>query len=118
MKRDNSLTIVQEDNLITKIIKSLKRFLRIKQDKEEYSSNRTANVITSEKIEVKVKRDLSLEELNRMEEKVLSDITYIDSLNENELNSLDDYYDTRIKELEQSLSDKKSKYFKLMSKRI
>lgn len=117
MRKDSSLTIISEENLITKIIRSLKSFLRIKQKKEE-PSNRTANVITTEKIKVNIKREIGAEELRRMEEKILSDITYIDSLNEDELNSLDEYYDSRIAELEHSLSDKKSKYFKLMSKRV
>lgn len=117
MRKDRSLTVISEDNLITKIIKSLKSFLKIKQAKEE-TSNRTANVITTEKIKVNIKKEIGFEELKRMEEKVLSDITYIDSLNEDELNSLNDYYDSRINELEHSLSDKKSKYFKLMSKRV
>ena len=110
MRKDNSLTIISEENLITKIIRSLKSFLRIKQTKEE-PSNRTASVITAEKIKVNIKREIGAEELRRMEEKILADISYIDSLNEDELNSLDDYYDSRIAELEHSLSDKKSKYF-------
>ena len=54
-----------------------------------------------------------------MEESISKDITYIDRLNEDELDSLDEYYDTRINELEAILNDKKSKYFKLVSsKRI
>lgn len=119
MKRDRSLTIVSEDNLITKIIKSLKNFLRIRKDRDkEETINRTANVITTEKIEIKVKRNLGYEELGRIEEKIMSDISYIDSLNEDELNSLDEYYDGRLAELEHILSDKKSKYFKIMSKRV
>ncbi len=119
MKKDRSLTIISEDNLITKIIKNLKNFLRIKKDRDkEETNNRTASVITTEKIEVNVKRELGYEELGRMEEKIMSDISYIDSLNEDELNSLDDYYDVRLAELEHILSDKKSKYFKIMSRRV
>ena len=102
MRKDNSLTIISEENLITKIIRSLKSFLRIKQTKEELN----------------MKREIGAEELRRREEKILADVSYIDSLNEDELNSLDDYYDSRIAELEHSLSDKKSKYFKLMSRRV
>lgn len=117
MRKDNSLTVVSEENLITKMIRNLKSFLRIKQSKEE-SSNRTANIITAEKIKVNIRREIGAEELKRIEEKILADISYIDSLNEDELNSLDNYYDLRIAELEHNLSDKKSKYFKLMSKRV
>ena len=50
-----------------------------------------------------------------MDEKISKDISYINSLNEDELNSLDDYYDSRISELEAILNDKKSRYFKLIS---
>lgn len=114
MKNGNGLLVVSEDNFITKIIRSLKNFLKIRQDKEEVC-NRTAVVLTEEKIERRIKRNLSFEDLNKLEEKILQNVSYIDNLNEDELNSLDDYYDIRISELENILSDTKSKYYKLMS---
>ncbi len=117
MKKNKSLLVISEETLITKIIKSLRNFLRIKQDKNE-TSNRTAEVITSEKIDRKYKHYLTQDELISIDEKVLSDSSYIDILDENELSSLDEYYDMKIKELEQTLTDKKSKYFKVMSKRV
>lgn len=114
MKNNNGLLVVSEDNFITKIIKSLKNFLRIKQDKEEIC-NRTAVVLTEEKIERRIKRNLSFEDLSKLEEKIINDISYIDNLNEDELNCLDEYYDMRINELECILADVKSKYYKVMS---
>ncbi|MBO5477880.1 MAG: hypothetical protein J6A15_09035 [Clostridia bacterium] len=114
MRKNSGLLVVSEDNLITKIIKSLKSFLKIKQDKEEVS-NRTAVVLTEEKIERKVKRNIGYDELSKMEEKALQDISYIDKLDEEELNSLDEYYDMRLNELENILNDKKSRYYKLIS---
>ena len=116
MRKNNSLLIVSEDNLITRIIKSLKKFLKIKEDKEEIY-NRTAVVLTTEKIERNIRENISLENLKKVEDKVLKDISYIDKLNEDELDSLDDYYDIRISELEAILNDKKSKYYKLVSSR-
>lgn len=117
MKKNKSLLVISEETLITKIIKSLKKFLKIKQDKNEVS-NRTAEVITSEKIERKYSHYLTQEELMSIDEKVISDSSYIDILDENELSSLEEYYDMKIKELEHTLTDKKSKYFKVMSKRV
>lgn len=117
MRKNNSLLVVTEENLISRIIKNLKSFLRIKQTNDEEDTNRTAEVITAEKIKVNYQKDITQEELNRIDAKVLADITYIDSLNENELDSLDEFYDLKIQELEYSLTDKKSKYFKVMSRR-
>lgn len=114
MRKNSGLLVVSEDNLITKIIKSLKSFLKIKQDKEEVS-NRTAVVLTEEKIERKFKKNIGYDDLSKMEEKALQDISYIDSLDEDELNSLDEYYDMRLNELENILNDKKSRYYKLIS---
>lgn len=114
MRKSSSLLVVSEDNLITKIIKSLKNFLKKKQDKEEIS-NRTAVVLTEEKIERKLKKSISYDDLVKMEEKALQDISYIDNLDEEELNSLDEYYDMRVNELENILNDKKSRYYKLIS---
>lgn len=114
MRKSSSLLVVTEDNLITKIIKSLKSFLKIKQDKEEVS-NRTAIVLTEEKIERKIKKAISYDDLSKIEEKTLLDISYIDNLDEEELNSLDEYYDMRLNELEGILNDKKSRYYKLIS---
>ena len=119
MRKTRSLAVVSEDNLITKIIKSLKNFLKVKQDNKEEVINRRAMVIKSEKIERSIKADITINDLNQMEESISKDITYIDRLNEDEPDSLDEYYDTRINELEAILNDKKSKYFKLVSsKRI
>lgn len=117
MKKNRSLAVVPEDSLITKIIKSLKNFLKIKQDNKEEIINRKAMVIKEEKIERKTKRSITVDDLSKMEEKILNDITYINDLNEDELNSLDEYYDSRISELESILNDKKSRYFKLISSR-
>ena len=58
---------------------------------------------------------LLYDELSKMEEKTLQDISYIDNLDEDELNSLDEYYDMRLNELENILNDKKSRYYKLIS---
>lgn len=115
MKKNRSLAVVSEDSLITKIIKSLKNFLKVKQDNKEEVINRKAMVIQEEKIERRVKRSITNADLNQMDEKISKDISYINNLNEDELNSLDDYYDSRISELEAILNDKKSRYFKLIS---
>ena len=50
MRKTRSLAVVSEDNLITKIIKSLKNFLKVKQDNKEEVINRRAMVIKSEKM--------------------------------------------------------------------
>ncbi len=115
MKKNRSLAVVSEDSLITKIIKSLKNFLKVKQDNKEEVINRRAMVIQEEKIERRLKRSITNADLSQMDEKISKDISYINSLNEDELNSLDDYYDSRISELEAILNDKKSRYFKLIS---
>lgn len=115
MKKNRSLAVVSEDSLITKIIKSLKNFLKVKQGSKEEVINRKAMVIQEEKIERRVKRSITNADLNQMDEKISKDISYINNLNEDELNSLDDYYDSRISELEAILNDKKSRYFKLIS---
>ena len=118
MRKNRSLLVIYEDNLITKIIKSLKSFLKMKQEsQQEVINNRTAVVLKEEKIERKIKKELSNDELGKMEEMVLEDASYIDKLDEDELNSLDEYYDFRINELEGILNDKKSKYYKLISAR-
>ena len=111
MRKNKSLLVISEDNLITKIIKSLKTFLKIKQDKEENEiNNRTAVVLTTEKIAGKVKRNIS-----DIEAKIAQDISFINTLNEEELDSLNEYYDNRIGELENILSSKKSEYYKFIS---
>ena len=115
MKKNRSLAVVSEDSLITKIIKSLKNFLKVKQDNKEEVINRRAMVIQEEKIERRLKRSITNADLSQMDEKISKDISYINSLNEDELNSLDDYYDSRISDLEAILNDKKSRYFKLIS---
>ena len=115
MKKNRSLAVVSEDSLITKIIKSLKNFLKVKQDNKEEVINRRAMVIQEEKIERRLKRSITNADLSQMDETLSKDISYINSLNEDELNSLDDYYDSRISELEAILNDKKSRYFKLIS---
>ena len=109
MRKSKSLLVVSEESWITKIINSLKRILKIKQDKEEVV-NRTAIVLTEEKIERRIKNNIS-----DIEEKVIKDISYVDNLNEEELNYLDEMYDIKINELESILNDKKSKYYKLAS---
>lgn len=115
MGRTRSLAVVSEDNLITKIIKSLKSILKIKQESQDEPINRKAMVIKEEKIERKIKKNITIGDLKQMEETISKDITYIDNLDEDELSSLDEYYDVRINELESILNDKKSKYFKLAS---
>lgn len=117
MKQTRSLAVVAEDSLITKIIKSLKKFLKIKQENKNEDINRKAMVIKSEKIERKIKRDITINDLNKMEENISKNIAYVDNLSEEELKILDEYYDMRINELESVLNDKKSKYFKLVSSR-
>lgn len=117
MRKNRSLAVVSEDNLITKIIKSLKNFLKVKQENKEEIVNRKAMVITEEKIDRKIKRSITVGDLNQMEENIAKDIKYIENLTEDELNLLDEYYDSRINELESILNDKKSKYFKLASSR-
>lgn len=117
MKQTRSLAVVAEDSLITKIIKSLKKFLKIKQENKNEDINRKAMVIKSEKIERKIKRDITINDLNQMEENISKNIAYVDNLSEEELKILDEYYDMRINELESVLNDKKSKYFKLVSSR-
>ena len=101
MKNTRSLAVVSEESLITKIIRSLKNFLNIKKESKEENTNRRATVIKTEKIERRASKN----------------IDYINELDEDELDSLDEYYDFRINELESILNDKKSKYFKLISSR-
>ncbi len=115
MRKNKSLTIISEDNLINKIIRSLKSFLRFKQEEKEEVINRRALVIEEQKIERKIKKDITISDLNQMEQNISKDITYINNLDEDELNSLDEYYDGRIKELESVLNDKKSQVFKMVS---
>lgn len=119
MKKNRSLAVVNEDNLITKIIKSLKTFLKFKQHKEqkEDNLNRRATVIKAEKIDKKIKRNITYADLSQMEENISKNIKVIDDLDEEELNMLDEYYDARINELNATLSDKKSKYFKIASQK-
>ena len=58
-----------------------------------------------------------MNDLNNLENNISKNIDYINELDEDELDSLDEYYDFRINELESILNDKKSKYFKLISSR-
>ena len=116
MKKNRSLAVVTEDNLITKIIKSLKNFLRFKQEKgdKEDNLNRRATVIKAEKIvDRKIKRNITYADLAQMEDSISKNIKVIDNLDEEELNMLDEYYDARINELNATLNDKKSNYFKM-----
>lgn len=116
MKKNRSLAVVSEDDLINKIIKSLKNFLSFKQNvQKEEIINRKALVIEEEKIQVKSKKNITNEQLYEMEEKISKDISYINNLDEDELNSLEDYYNVRINELESVLNEKKSNYYKLIS---
>ncbi len=115
MKRERSLLVVNDDNIISKIIRNLKKFLGIKQEEYKEECNRTAPIIKEEKIERKIKRNFSVEDLASIESNVSNNIDYIDNLNEDELDSLDEYYDIRINELEAMLNDKKSGYYKLVS---
>lgn len=120
MKKNRSLAVVNEDNLINKIIKSLKNFLNFKQHKEqkEDNLNRRATVIKAEKIvDRKIKRNITYADLAQMEENISKNRKVIDDLNEEELNMLDEYYDTRINELNATLNDKKSNYFKIATKK-
>lgn len=120
MKKNRSLAVVNEDNLINKIIKSLKTFLKFKQHKEqkEDNLNRRATVIKAEKIiDKKIKRNITYADLAQMEDSISKNMKLIDDLDEEELNMLDDYYDTRINELNATLNDKKSKYFKIASQK-
>ena len=56
-----------------------------------------------------------MEDLANIENSIKENIDYIDGLDEDELESLDEYYDIRINELENMLNDKKSGYYKLVS---
>lgn len=115
MGKNRSLAVVSKDSLITKIIKSLKNFLMRKQENEPEVVNRRAMVIKEEKIERKLKKNITLGDLNQIEENISKDINYINNLDEEELNMLDEYYDSRINELEAILNEKKSQYFKIVS---
>lgn len=117
MKNTRSLAVVSEESLITKIIRSLKNFLNIKKESKEENTNRRATVIKTEKIERKTSKNITLNDLNNLENNISKNIDYINELDEDELDSLDEYYDFRINELESILNDKKSKYFKLISSR-
>ena len=120
MKKNRSLAVVTEDNLITKIIKSLKNFLRFKQGKDdkEDNLNRRATVIKAEKIvDRKIKKNITYADLSQMEDSISKNIKLIDDLDEDELNMLDEYYDARINELNATLNDKKSNYFKIATKK-
>ena len=105
MKNTRSLAVVSEESLITKIIRSLKNFLNIKKESKEENTNRRAS------------KNITLNDLNNLENNISKNIDYINELDEDELDSLDEYYDFRINELESILNDKKSKYFKLISSR-
>ena len=115
MGRNRSLTVVSEDNLITKIIKSLKNFLMKKEQPKPESMNRRAMVIKEEKIERKLKKNITLGDLNQIEENISKDINYINKLDEEELDLLDDYYSSKINEKEKNINKKKSQYFKAVS---
>ncbi len=116
MRKNRSLAVVSEDNLINKIIRSLKNFLCFKQNtQKEEIINRRALVIEEEKIQVKSKKNITNEDLHKIEEEISKDISYINNLDEDELNSLEEYYDNRINELESILNNKKSNYYKLIS---
>lgn len=120
MKKNRSLAVVTEDNLITKIIKSLKNFLKFKQGKDdkEDNLNRRATVIKAEKIvDRKIKKNITYADLAQMEDSISKNIKLIDDLDEDELNMLDEYYDARINELNATLNDKKSNYFKIATKK-
>lgn len=120
MKKNRSLAVVNEDNLISKIIKSLKTILNFRQHKEqkEDNLNRRATVIKAEKIvDKKIKRNITYADLAQMEENISKNRKVIDDLNEEELNMLDEYYDARINELNATLNDKKSNYFKIATKK-
>ena len=117
MKNTRSLAVVSEESLITKIIRSLKNFLIIKKESKEENTNRRATVIKTEKIERRASKNITLNDLNNLENNISKNIDYINELDEDELDSLDEYYDFRINELESILNDKKSKYFKLISSR-
>ena len=120
MKKNRSLAVVNEDTLINKIIKSLKTFLNFKQHKEqkEDNLNRRATVIKAEKIvDRKIKRNITYADLAQMEESISKNRKVIDDLDEEELNMLDEYYDARINELNATLNDKKSNYFKIATKK-
>jgi len=87
MKKNRSLAVVSEDSLITKIIKSLKNFLKVKQDNKEEVINRRAMVIQEEKIERRLKRSITNADLSQMDEKISKDISYINSLNDKSKNT-------------------------------
>ena len=120
MKKNRSLAVVNEDTLINKIIKSLKNFLNFKQHKEqkEDNLNRRATVKKKKKIvDRKIKRNITYADLAQMEESISKNRKVIDDLDEEELNMLDEYYDSRINELNATLNDKKSNYFKIATKK-
>ena len=120
MKKNRSLAVVNEDTLINKIIKSLKNFLNFKQHKEqkEDNLNRRATVIKAEKIvDRKIKRNITYADLAQMKKSISKNRKVIDDLDEEELNMLDEYYDSRINELNATLNDKKSNYFKIATKK-
>ena len=77
--------------------------------------NRRAMVIKEEKIERKLKKNITLGDLNQIEENISKDINYINKLDEEELDLLDDYYSSKINEMEEILNQKKSQYFKAVS---
>ena len=106
MKNTRSLAVVSEESLITKIIRSLKNFLNIKKESKEENTNRRATVIKTEKIERRASKNITLNDLNNLENNISKNIEYINELDEDELDSLDEYYDFRINELESILNDK------------
>ncbi len=57
MRRERSLLVINNDNIISKIIKSLKNFFGIKQEEIKEDCNRTAKILKEEKIERKIKRE-------------------------------------------------------------
>ena len=93
------------------------KFKQGKDDKED-NLNRRATVIKAEKIvDRKIKKNITYADLAQMEDSISKNIKLIDDLDEDELNMLDEYYDARINELNATLNDKKSNYFKIATKK-
>ena len=111
----NKGLMIVNDTMFNKVIRTLKKFFGVK-DPVLVEKNRRASVIESHRIDRKVKGSISYADMIEIEAKLEDDELYMQQLSVEEVDLMNDYYDTRIRELEEILKDKKSKYFTAMNR--
>lgn len=115
MNKNKNLLAVSQDNLITRIIRNLRKLLSSKQKQEDnIKENRKAEVIGLEKLDIKGNYNITDDVIKKLETNE-NYVDYIDKLNENELNILNSYYEDKIGEIEDILLNEKSNYYKMIS---